>query len=159
MFGNKARTVPEYLAGLPEERRKLVRATRALVRKHLPRGYKEEIGWGAITWVVPLSKFPDTYNKQPLCYVAVAAQKHYVSLYLMMAYGDPKRYEWLKGQFAKAGKKMDMGKSCLHFNSLDDIPVDAVAKLIESHTTDQWIAIYEKSRKGRDGTSSAPMPC
>ena len=141
-----AKTVPEYLAGLPADRQKLVRAARALVRKHLPKGYKEEIGWGAITWVVPLSKFSDTYNQQPLCYAALAAQKNYISLYLMMAYGDPKKYAWLKDQFKKAGKKMDMGKSCLHFNSLDDIPVDAVATLIGSHTPAQWIAIYKKGR-------------
>lgn len=148
MLTGKATTVPEYLAGLPPGRKKLVSAARSLVRKHLPKGYKEEIGWGAITWVVPLSKFPDTYNKQPLCYAALASQKNYVSLYLMMAYGDPKAYAWLKEQFKKAGKKMDMGKSCLHFNGLDDIPVDAVATLIASHTPAQWIAIYQKSRKG-----------
>jgi hypothetical protein len=147
MFTNKAKTVAEYLAGLPPDRKKLVSAARSLVRKHLPKGFKEEIGWGAITWVVPLSKFPDTYNKQPLCYAALAAQKNYVSLYLMMAYGDPKKYAWLKNQFEKAGLKMDMGKSCLHFRSLDDIPVDAVAKLIASHTPAQWIEIYKKSRK------------
>ena len=146
---SKAKTVPEYLAGLPADRKKLVSATRTLVRKHLPKGFREEIGWGAVTWVVPLSKFPDTYNQQPLCYVALAAQKNYVSLYLMMAYGDPKKYAWLKSQFKKAGKKMDMGKSCLHFNSLTDIPVAAVAQLIESYTPAQWIAIYEKSRKAR----------
>ena len=67
----------------------------------------------------------------------------------MMAYGDPKKYAWLKAQFKKAGLKMDMGKSCLHFNSLDDIPVDAVTKLIQSHTADEWIAIYQNSRKVR----------
>ena len=147
MFANKARTVPEYLAGLPDDRRKVMRAARSLVRKHLPKGYREEIGWGAITWVVPLSRFADTYNQQPLCYAALAAQKKYVSLYLMMAYGDPKKYAWLKDQFKQAGKKMDMGKSCLHFNSLDDIPIDSVATLIGSHTPAQWIGIYEKSRK------------
>jgi len=147
MLTNKAKTVPEYLAGLSPDRKQLVSAVRALVRKHLPKGYQEEIGWGAITWVVPLSTFPDTYNKQPLCYVALAAQKKYVSLYLMMACGDPKKYAWLEDQFKKSGKKMDMGKSCLHLNSLDDIPVAAVAKLIGSHTPAQWIGIYEKSRK------------
>lgn len=146
MFANKAKTVPAYLASLPAGQRKVVGATRALVRKHLPKGYKEGMGWGAICWAVPLSKFPDTYNKQPLCYASLAAQKNYVSLYLMMAYGDPKKYAWLKAQFKQAGKKMDMGKSCLHFKSLDDIPVDAVAKLIASHTADEWIAIYKKAR-------------
>ena len=147
MFTGNATTVSKYLAGLPADRKKLVSATRALVRKHLPKGYEEEMNWGAITWCIPLSKYPDTYNKQPLCYAALAAQKNYVSLYLMMAYGDPKKYAWLKDQFTKAGKKMDMGKSCLHFSSLDDIPVDAVAALVESHTPAEWIAIYEKSRK------------
>jgi hypothetical protein len=146
MFDNNAKTVPEYLAGLTAEQRKVVAATRALVRKHLPKGYKEAMGFGAICWMVPLSKFAATYNKQPLCYASLAAQKNYVSLYLMMAYGDPKKYAWLKDQFKKAGKKMDMGKSCLHFKSLDDIPVDAVAKLIASHTADEWVAIYQKSR-------------
>lgn len=146
MFNHQAKTVPEYLASLSADQRKVVGAARALVRKHLPRGYKESMGFGAICWSVPLSKFPDTYNKQPLCYASLAAQKNYTSLYLMMAYGDPKKYAWLKEQFEKAGKKMDMGKSCLHFKSLDDIPVDAVAKLIASHTADQWVAIYKKAR-------------
>ena len=140
-------SVAAYLESLPADRRKVVSAARALVRKHLPKGYKEEMNWGAITWAIPLSKYPDTYNKQPLCYVALASQKQYVSLYLMMAYGNPKRYSWLKSQFKKAGLKMDMGKSCLRFKTLDDIPVDAVIELIESHTPSEWISVYEKGRR------------
>jgi hypothetical protein len=143
----KATTVAAFLAGLPPERRKAVAAARALVNKHLPRGYQEAMNWGAINWCVPLSKLPDTYNRQPLAYIALGSHKSYVTLYLMMAYGDPKKYAWLQDQFAKAGKKMDMGKSCLHFTTLDDIPVDAIGTLIESFTPDEWIAIYKKSRK------------
>ena len=134
MFTNKARTVPEYLAGLPDDRRKLVRAVRSLVRKHLPKGYKEEIGWGAITWVVPLSRFADTYNQQPLCYAALAAQKNNYAVYLTGTYQDPREAAWLRAQFAKAGKRLDTGKSCIRFTSLGALPLEVIGQVIAPGT-------------------------
>jgi len=147
MFQNKAKTVSEYVASLPEERRATVSKLRSFVKKHLPKGYKEQIGWGAITYAVPLKLLPDTYNGEPLCYAAIAAQKNYYSLYLMSAYGDPKQMKWLADQFKKRGKKLDMGKSCLRFKSLDDIPLDVVSEVIASTPMEDYVSRYRETRK------------
>jgi len=109
MVYGKARTVAEYLKELSDERRKVVSAMRKLIVKHLPKGYKEKLNWGMITYELPLERFPDTYNKQPLCYLGLAAQKNYNALYLMGAYADKQQARWLKDEVKKAGKKLDMG--------------------------------------------------
>jgi hypothetical protein len=147
MFKNKAATVAEYLAALPEDRRAVVSAVRDLILRHLPRGYEEAINWGAITYGIPLERYPDTYNGQPLSYVALAAQKNYVSLYLMGVYGDPKQLAFLQAAFKKAGKKLDMGKSCVRFRTPDDLPLDAIAKLVAWVTPEQYIQFYEAARR------------
>jgi Domain of unknown function (DU1801) len=147
MASSEAKTVATYLAELPADRRKAIAAARALVRKHLPKGYKEGMGYGMITWTIPLSAYPDTYNKQPLCYVALAAQKNYNTLYLMSPYADPKLYAWLAGEFKKAGKTFDMGKSCLHFKTMDDLVRGAVARVIAGTAPAKLIKAYEISRK------------
>ena len=147
MFHNKAKTVREYVAALPEDRRATVSKLRSFVKKHLPKGYKEQIDWGAITYTVPLKVLPDTYNGQPLCYAAIAVQKNHYSLYLMSAYGDPKQMKWMADEFRKRGKKLDMGKACLRFKSLDDIPLDVVADVVASTPMDTYIARYKAIRK------------
>ena len=110
MFQGKAKTVSEYLDALPPERRAVVNKVRSLVKKHLPKGYKEEIGWGVITYSIPLKILPDTYNGQPLCYVAVAALKNDYSLYLMNVYGDPKKKKWMADEFKKRGEETRHGR-------------------------------------------------
>jgi hypothetical protein len=147
MFQNKAATVSEYLSGLPEERRAVVATLRSFVKKHLPDGYKEQIDFGAITYAVPLTILPDTYNGKPLCYAAIAAQKNYYSLYLMSAYGDAKQAKWMAGEFKKRGKKLDMGKACLRFKSLDDLPLDVIGQVVASTPMDAYIARYRDARK------------
>ena len=147
MFSNKAKTVTEYLDALPEDRRAVVSNLRSFVRKHLPKGYKEQIGFGAITYAVPESKLRETYNGQPLCYAAIAAQKNHYSLYLMSAYGDPREAKKLADGFKKHGKKLDMGKSCLRFKSLDDLPLDVVGEVIASTPVDAYVQMYLDSRK------------
>ena len=146
MFQNKARTVGEYVDALPPDRQGVVKKLRTFVKKHLPKGYKEEIGFGAITYAVPLAKLPDTYNGQPLCYAAIAAQKNYYSLYLMAPYGNPKQKKQMEDEFRKRGKKFDMGQSCLRFKSLDDIPLDVVGDVIASVPMDKYIAHYKETR-------------
>jgi hypothetical protein len=146
---SKAATVQAYLDELPDDRRKTIAATRALVRRHLPKGYKEMMLWGTITWVVPQTKLRETYNGQPLCYAALAAHKNSNTLYLLTAYGSKDQYAWLRDQFKKAGKKFDMGKSCLHFKSYDDLVPDAVGKVIGTLTPDQYVKVYQESRRGR----------
>jgi len=146
MFQGKSKTVAEYLASLPPERRDVVSKLRTLVKRNLPKGYTEQIGFGIITYAVPLAKLPDTYNGAPLCYAGIAVQKHYYSLYLMAAYGDAAQAKWMADEFKKRGKKLDMGKSCLRFKSLDDIPLDVVGEVIASTPMEKYIDFYKKSR-------------
>jgi uncharacterized protein YdhG (YjbR/CyaY superfamily) len=145
----KPSTVAGYLRAVPPEQRGVLTKLRQLIRKHLPKGYEEATNWGAITYEVPLRRLPDTYNKQPLCYVAIAAQKNYCSLYLMTAYGDRVKKKQLEQGFARAGKKLEMGKACIRFRALDDLPLDTIADIIASTPVDAYVAAYEKSRKGR----------
>jgi uncharacterized protein YdhG (YjbR/CyaY superfamily) len=147
---SKATSVEQYLSELPDERRPVVETVLALVRKKLPQGYRESIDYGGICWSIPLEVYPDTYNGQPLCYAALAAQKNHYALYLMGAYADPKQAEALRAGFAKAGKKLDMGKSCIRFRKLDDLALDAVAKAIAALPPKKYIALAEANRaKGR----------
>lgn len=146
MVMSRATTVNEYLAELPEDRRAVVTAVRELIRKHLPEGFRETVGWGMLTYAVPLERYPDTYNGQPLCNVALASQKNYCSLYLMGVYQDEEQAAALKDAFRAAGKKLDMGKSCLRFRSLDDLPTEAIGQLIARTSVDTFIARYEASR-------------
>jgi len=143
MVISAAKTPDEYLDELPEERREMLTEMRRLIRKHLPKGYAESVAYGMLMYAVPLAKFPDTYNGQPLCYVALASHKHYCSLYLMGAYADPAQVETLRAAFAKAGKKMDMGKSCLRFKSLGDLPLPALGKIIASTPAEKLIAMHD----------------
>jgi hypothetical protein len=104
------------------------------------------MGYGMLTYYVPLETYPDTYNGQPLCYAALAAHKSYCALYLMTAYGDPKESAWLAREFDKAGKKLDMGKSCIRFRSADDLPLDAIGEILARTPPQEFIRRYEASR-------------
>jgi Domain of unknown function (DU1801) len=141
-------TTPEaYLAELPSERRADIAAVRDVIRKNLPEGYGESVNWGVISYAVPLERYPNTYNKQPLCYVALAAQKNYNALYLMRVYGDKAQEKRLRDAFKKAGKKLDMGKSCVRFKKAEDLPLDTIGEIVASTPVDKWIAVYESSRR------------
>ena len=147
MVMSKAETVKEYLAELPEERRAIIAAVRAVVRKHLPKGCREGMNWGMIAYEVPLERYPDTPNKQPLCFAGLAAQKNHFALYLNCLCAGSDRHDWLRAEFAKAGKKLDMGKSCLRFKKLDDLVLDALARVIADTPVDKFIAFCEASWK------------
>ena len=148
MATSAARTAEAYLAELPPERRGVLSGVRDVVRRHLPPGYAESMEHGMITYAVPLARYPDTYNGKPLCYVALAAQKHHLALYLMCAYGDPDRAAWLEDAFREAGKRYDAGKSCLRFQTLDDLPLDAIGQAIAECPAEQFITRYETARRG-----------
>ena len=139
-------TPAAYLKSLPADRRAAISTVRDVVNKHIPAGYQEAMNWGAITWEVPLTRYPKTPNGQPLCYVSLAAHKNFCTLYLMGAYSNSAQYAALKAAFARAGKKFDMGKSCLHFKQPEDLELEAIAKVVASYTPDQWIAVMEQSR-------------
>ena len=146
MASSKAATVTEYLAELPKEKADALQAVRKVIRTNLPEGYEEFMAFGAISYGIPLARYPKTYNKQPLTYVSLAAQKNYCALYLMSAYGYPPHEKALKDAFKAAGKKLDMGKSCVRFRSEDDLELNAIGKLIASIPPNRWIEIYEASR-------------
>lgn len=146
MASSKAKTVDEYLAELPDDRRAVVSAVRDLVNRHMPEGYVETMSWGMVSWEIPLTRYPTTYNKQPLSYVALAAQKQYYALYLTTCYANSVQDVVLRNAYADAGKRLDMGKSCLRFKALDDLLPDVIGGVIASTPVDAHIAHYEASR-------------
>ena len=146
MVQSAAKTVAAYLAELPPERRAVVSTVRDFVNAHQPPGFVEGIGYGMIGWVIPLSRYPDTYNKQPLANVGLAAQKNAYSLYLMGCYMDSAEDKALRAAYAKAGRKLDMGKSCLRFRNLDGLLLDAIAPIIANTRVEQFIERYEAAR-------------
>lgn len=146
MVSSKAATVADYLAELDPDRRAEIERVRALVNDAIAPGYDERMAWGMICWDVPLAVSGPTYNGQPLAYVALAAQKNSNSLYLNCAYSSAERTERLKSAAAAAGKKLDMGKSCLRFKRADDLPLDAISEEIASATPQQFVAIAEAAR-------------
>jgi hypothetical protein len=147
MVSSKALTVDEYLADLSPERRSIVASLRDLVRRNLPEGYSETMNWGMISYEIPLERYSNTHNKQPLGYAALAAQKNFYTLYLNSVYQDADRKKWLEREFTRAGKKLDMGRSCLHFKRLEDLPLDVIARVIASTPPEQFIEHYEASRR------------
>jgi uncharacterized protein YdhG (YjbR/CyaY superfamily) len=146
VVSSKAATVADYLAELSADRRAEIERVRDIINSALPDGYVEGIGYGMIGWVIPLARYPDTYNKQPLAYAGLAAQKNYNSLYLNCVYASKERTEKLRAAFAIVGKKIDMGKSCIRFKKADDLALDAIRDEIASARPDEFISIYEKAR-------------
>lgn len=145
----KAATVAEYLDGLTLERRDAIEQVRKVILDNLPKGYQESLTYGVLSYEVPLSRLPDTYNGQPLSYVALGSQKNYMSLYLMNIYGDPKAAKWFKSAYKAKGMKLDMGKSCLRFKKVEDLPLDVVAEVVGRTPIEDWIRIYRESRAKR----------
>jgi hypothetical protein len=143
MVSSAAKTADAYIASLPKDRKDAVNAVRNLVNAYLPAGYEEGMQYGMIGWYIPLARYPDTYNKQPIGIAALASQKNYMALYLTSVYGDKTLEKWFKAAFAKAGKKLDMGKSCVRFKKLDDLPLDVIGETIGKVSVDDLIAKYE----------------
>jgi hypothetical protein len=156
MVSSAAKTVDAYLKSLPDDRRKTIGTVRDVVRKHLPKGYVEQMDFGMICYCVPLDRYPETYNAHPLCYAGLAAQKNYNAIYLMGVYGDGTNATRFKAAFDKAGKKLNMGKGCVRFKSADDLELKAIGDSIASMPVDDYIAMYEKSRlQTKDGQRRA----
>ena len=135
-----------YLEELLPERRKVISEIRDMMIKNLPEGYQENMNWGMICYEVSLSVLSDTYNGQSLMYAALAAQKNYYSVYLMNVYGDPKKEKELKESFERTGKKLNMGKSCLRFRKLEDIPMDIIGETVASTSMADYISSYRATR-------------
>ena len=152
MASSKATSVEEYLEELPQDRREVVARVREVVLENLPEGFVEGMSWGMISYEIPLKTYPDTYNGKPLSYIALAAQKHYYALYLQNVYQQPELLDQLEQGFEEAGKKMDMGKSCLRFKRLDDLPLEVVAKIVAASSVEDMIAGYERFHPRTNGS-------
>jgi len=143
---SKAKTVEAYLAGLPADRREALEAVRAVVLRNLPKGYEEGMQYGMIGYYVPHSVYPPGYHcdpKQPLPFASLASQKNHMAIYLMCIYSDPEHEAWFRAAWAKTGKKLDMGKSCVRFKKLDDVPLAVVGQTIQRVPVKKYIDRYE----------------
>jgi hypothetical protein len=139
-------TVGQYLASLPANRRAAISRVREVMLENLPEGYVERMNWGMISYEIPLSRYPQTYNKQPLMLAALASQKNYMAVYLLTIYGDPEAESWFQERYRASGKRLDMGKSCVRFRRLEDLPLDLVGEVIRQVSVDQYIERYERAR-------------
>jgi hypothetical protein len=151
MVSSAAKTVAEYLEQLPPERRQVIATVRKVIRKNLPRGYRETMSCGVIAYEVPLKVCPDTYNGQPLAYAALAAQKNYYAVYLSCVYGDSDSANWFRKRYLATGKRLDMGKSCVRFRKLDDLPLELIGEAIARMPIDKFVAFYQKYHAERKG--------
>ena len=122
---------------------------RTVIRKNLPSGYTEAMNWGMIAYEVPLRRYPDTYNGQPLMYAALASQRRHMSVYLSGIYADEDLRAWFESEYRATGLRMDVGKSCVRFTSVDQLPLHLIGEAIAAVPLDDFIALYEASRSSR----------
>lgn len=141
---SKAKTVQEYIHSLPEDRRLQIKKVRAVIRKNLPKGYKEAMNWGMISYEVPLSVYPDTYNGQPLGYAALASQKNHMAVYLSSVYSNKALRKKFEAEFKESGKRLDMGKSCIRFKKVEDLPLDVIGRAVAAIPMKDFIQQVKK---------------
>lgn len=146
---SKAATVTDYVAQLPADRKKAIEELRKVIKKNLPKGYKEQMGYGMIGYVVPHSIYPNGYHckpEDPLPFMNVASQKNFIAIYHMGLYSNPALLKWFTDEYAKAGVgKLDMGKSCIRFKKPENIPYKLIGELSARVTVEDWIKMYEKA--------------
>lgn len=142
----------EYVAALPPDRKQSISTVRNLIKKHLPKGYVESTQYGMIAYVVPLSTFPEGYlgkKDVPLPYICLASQKNHMAVYLMCVDVDAKLSGWFAAAWKKAGKKLDMGKSCLRFTSVDDLALDVLGEAVARVPVKDYVSLYSSQRGSR----------
>lgn len=148
---SKAKTPDEYVAELPEDRKVAIATLRKVINDNLPKGFKECMGYGHIGWVVPHETYPSGYHcdpSQPLPFMGIASQKNHIAVYSMCLYGEVRDLDWFRAEWPKhSKKKLNMGKSCIRFTKLEDIPLKLIGQLASKVTPQQWIEIYEMSIK------------
>ena len=143
---SKSKTVEQYLASLPADRRESISRVLTVVRRFIPRGYEEVMNWGMVCWQIPLSRYPRTYNGYPLMLAALASQKNHSAIYLTAVYGDLKLAHWFHDEYRKSGKKLDMGKSCVRFRTADELPLELIGRTIARVGVAEYLAMYERTR-------------
>ena len=148
---SNALTPKEYLNGLIKERKQVISKLRSVINKNLPNGFEEGMGYGMISYHIPHSVYPDGYHcdpKLPLPFMNIASQKNFVAVYHMGIYADPKLLNWFTSEYPKYCKrKLDMGKSCIRFKKMDEIPYQLMGELTAKMNADEWIDIYETNIK------------
>lgn len=148
---SKATTVEDYINELPKERQEAITKLRKEIKKNLPKGFSEGMGYGGMGYCVPHSLYPAGYHcdpKLPLPFMGIASQKNFIAVYHMGVYCDPKLLKWFTDEYAKAGAgKLDMGKSCIRFKKPENIPYKLIGELASKITPQQWIEAYEKTMK------------
>jgi hypothetical protein len=141
-----ATTVEAYLAELPEDRRDSIAAVRRTILEHLPPGFEEVMNWGMISYQVPRADYADTYNGQPLLYAALATQKNHMAVYLSGIYSDEAARERFERAYRATGKRFDVGRSCVRFRKLDDLPLEVIGDAIGRMSVADFISVYETAR-------------
>lgn len=148
---SNATSVEEYLKELPDDRREAISKIRDVVNKNLPEGFQETMSYGMIGYVIPHSIYPDGYHctpNLPLPFFAVASQKNSINIYHMMLYADKDLHDWFSSEYPKYSKsKLDMGKSCVRFKKINDIPYQLIGELMSKISVKKWIDVYEKNYK------------
>lgn len=144
---SKAATIEQYLSELPEERQAPMEKLRQTILDNLPAGFTEGMGYGMIGYVVPFTKYPGGYHcdpKLPLPFASIASQKNNIALYHMGVYANPELLKWFTEEYPKHSKtKLDMGKSCIRFKKVDQIPYELIGELMSKISVDEWIETYE----------------
>jgi hypothetical protein len=156
---SKAKTVAEYLAELSPDRRQAIEGVRQVILANLDRGFEEGMQCGMIGYYVPHSVYPPGYHcdpTQPLPFACLASQKNYLSLYLMCVYGSPTQRQAFEKAWRASGKKLNMGKSCVRFKQLSDLPLDVIAQTIRRMTAKKFIAGYEAALAGTKTAKKRP---
>ncbi|MDB4958142.1 MAG: hypothetical protein JWO36_5711 [Myxococcales bacterium] len=148
--------VDEYIDTLPEDRRIAIRTVRELVNSHIPAGYEEGMQYGMISWFVPFTTLAETYNNQPLALVSLGSQKSHMALYMMSVYGDENLKAWFESAFKKAGKKLDMGKSCVRFKTLEALPLEVIGEALTRVSVDEYVAKYHAVRAATKTGAAKP---
>jgi uncharacterized protein YdhG (YjbR/CyaY superfamily) len=144
-----AATVEEYLDQLPDDRRAALETVRATILDNLPDGFEEAMNWGMIAYQVPIEEYPDTYNGKPLMYAALASQKNHMAVYLTSVYTMPGLLEAFRADYQATGKKMDMGKSCVRFTRLDDLPLEVIGNAVGAVSMNEFVAFAKQARSPR----------
>lgn len=144
---SKAVTVEQYMEALPGDRKAAMKKLRSIIRKNIPKGFKERVNYGMISYVVPHSLYPAGYHckpQDPLSFISIASQKNFIALYHMGIYGDKKMLDWFTTNYSKlVSSKLDMGKSCIRFKKPENIPYTLIAELVSKITPADWIRLYE----------------
>ena len=134
-----AKTVDQYISELPPERKQAIQKVRQTILENLPEGFEEAMNWGMISYEIPLATYPDTYNKKPLMYAALASQKNHMAVYLSGIYISEKARQDFDTAYKATGKRFDVGKSCVRFRKLDDLPLELIGEAIASVSVEDFV--------------------